>query len=154
MPDPSLDALRRATTHAFDYLSGLGARPVGATTTLEDLRARLGVALGDRGVAPGQVIDELVAATEGGHLGSAGGRFFAWVMGGALPAALAADWLASAWDNNAALYACGPAAARPVRWASWQPLVKANEASAGNPSRSLSQAPATSSTTAAAGPQA
>ena len=57
------------------------------------------------------MIDELVAATEGGHLGSARGRFSAWVIGGVLPSALAADWLVSTWDNNAALYTCGPAAA-------------------------------------------
>jgi glutamate/tyrosine decarboxylase-like PLP-dependent enzyme len=46
-----------------------------------------------------------------GILGSSGGRFLAWAIGGSLPAALAADWLASTWDQNAALYACGPAAA-------------------------------------------
>ncbi len=57
------------------------------------------------------MIDELVAATEGGQLGSASGRFFAWVIGGALPSALAADWLASTWDVNATIYSCGPAAA-------------------------------------------
>jgi glutamate/tyrosine decarboxylase-like PLP-dependent enzyme len=57
------------------------------------------------------VIDELVAASQGGHVGSAGGRFFGWVIGGALPSALGADWLVSTWDNNAGLYACGPAAA-------------------------------------------
>lgn len=39
----------------------------------------------------------------------ASGRFFAWVIGGALPSALAADWLTATWDNNAALHACGPA---------------------------------------------
>ncbi len=41
----------------------------------------------------------------------AGGRFFAWVIGGALPAALAADWLTSAWDQNAHNFGTGPAAA-------------------------------------------
>lgn len=56
-----------------------------------------------------QVIDELAADTAGGIHGSAGGRFFGWVIGGALPAALAADWLTSAWDQNAATYACAPA---------------------------------------------
>lgn len=51
-----------------------------------------------------------MADTEGGLLGSAGGRFFAWVIGGSLPSALAVDWLCATWDQNAALYACGPAA--------------------------------------------
>ncbi len=44
-------------------------------------------------------------------LGSAGGRFFGWVIGGSLPSALAADWLTSAWDQNAGHHACSPAAA-------------------------------------------
>ncbi len=67
--------------------------------------------LPEAGTDPKTVIDELVAMTEGGHLGSASGRFFAWVIGGALPSALAADWLTSTWDQNSALYACAPAAA-------------------------------------------
>ena len=63
-----------------------------------------------QGLPPEQVIDELVADVEGGILGSAGGRFFGWVIGGALPAALAADWLTAAWDQNASIYATAPAA--------------------------------------------
>jgi glutamate/tyrosine decarboxylase-like PLP-dependent enzyme len=59
---------------------------------------------------PVQVIDSLVAAADGGILGSPSGRFFAWVIGGTLPSALAADWLTSAWNQNAAHYACSPAA--------------------------------------------
>lgn len=78
---------------------------------LDELRSRLGTPLSDAGVDPCRVIDELVASTAGGHLGSAGGRFFAWVIGGSLPSALAADWLTSVWDQNAGLYAVGPAAA-------------------------------------------
>lgn len=107
---PIRQLLERTQAHAADFLDGLDARPVAATTDAATLRRRLGSPLGEAGIPAGQVIDELVAATEGGHLGSAGGRFFAWVIGGALPSALAADWLASTWDNNAALYTCGPAA--------------------------------------------
>jgi aromatic-L-amino-acid decarboxylase len=111
--DVSVEAtvLSRAYDHAVAYLEGLGSRSVAATTSLAQLRARLNVPLKGTGTPAQTVIDDLVAATEGGHLGSASGRFFAWVIGGALPSALAADWLASTWDVNAAMFACGPAAA-------------------------------------------
>jgi glutamate/tyrosine decarboxylase-like PLP-dependent enzyme len=107
---PIRSLLERAQTYATDFLDGLNERSVAATVDAATLRHRLGLALGDAGIPAERVIDELVAATEGGHLGSAGGRFFAWVIGSALPSALAADWLTSTWDNNAALHACGPAA--------------------------------------------
>ncbi|MBU2033781.1 MAG: aspartate aminotransferase family protein, partial [Alphaproteobacteria bacterium] len=103
--------LARACGHAAAYLEGLDTRSVATTTSLHELRRRLDVGLSAKGTRAETVIDELVAATAGGHLGSAGGRFFAWVIGGALPSALAADWLASTWDVNATMYACGPAAA-------------------------------------------
>jgi glutamate/tyrosine decarboxylase-like PLP-dependent enzyme len=104
-------ALERATAHALQYLEQLDTASVAATTSLADLRARLGRPLAVRGVDPVQVLDDLAADVAGGILGSAGGRFFGWVIGGSLPAALGADWLTSAWDQNAGLYACGPAAA-------------------------------------------
>jgi len=65
----------------------------------------------DDGVEAAQVLEELVADVAGGVLGSAGGRFFGWVIGGSVPVALAADWLTSVWDQNAAIHACGPAVA-------------------------------------------
>lgn len=67
--------------------------------------------LTDEGAAPAQVIADLVADTAGGIMRNAGGRFYAWVIGGVVPAALAADWLASAWDQNAGIYVSAPAAA-------------------------------------------
>ncbi|GAB3923885.1 aminotransferase class V-fold PLP-dependent enzyme [Kribbella albertanoniae] len=71
----------------------------------------MGRGLPEVGMTAEDVIDELVRDVDGGLLGSAGGRFFGWVIGGGVPAALAADWLTATWDQNAALYACGPAEA-------------------------------------------
>jgi len=104
-------ALAVAVDGALSYLEHLDEGSVGPTADLATLRKRLGRPLDDAGVEPDRVIEELLADVEGGIVGSAGGRFFAWVIGGAVPASLAADWLTSAWDQNAALYACGPAAA-------------------------------------------
>jgi len=102
--------LETAFRHARAWLDGLDQRPVHATIDLATLRSRLQRPLADDGLAPERVIADLVRDVEGGILGCAGGRFFGWVIGGSLPSALAADWLTSAWDQNAALYACAPAA--------------------------------------------
>ena len=63
------------------------------------------------GVDPLTVVDELIAGAEPGLVAMPSGRFFGWVIGGGLPAALAADWLTSTWDQNAGLLASSPAAA-------------------------------------------
>jgi glutamate/tyrosine decarboxylase-like PLP-dependent enzyme len=105
------ETLAIAFHEALSYLEKLDRSPVAATVNLSDLRRRLGKPLARERMAPERIIAELVRDVEGGILGSSGGRFFGWVIGGSLPAALAADWLTSAWDQNAALYACGPAAA-------------------------------------------
>lgn len=113
MPDssPFRPALEHALQHALEHLENLKHSPVAASASPEDLRERLCKPLGVEGMAAEQVIDELVADTAGGIMGSAGGRFYGWVIGGSLPAALAADWITSAWDQNAASYSCGPAVA-------------------------------------------
>src|SRR5258707_2185330 len=98
------EVLARTQKHAVDYLTSLDQRPVNATAILTDLRSRLDVPLTGAGLGASRVIDDLVSATEGGHLASAGGRFFALVISGALPSAPAADWMVSAMDTKAALY--------------------------------------------------
>ena len=105
---PTLETALRA---ALSHLENLDQSSVAATTDLHTLRSKLARPLAEGGLEPQQVVDELVADVEGGILGFAGGRFFGWVVGGSLPAALAADWLTAAWDQNAVLYASGPAAA-------------------------------------------
>lgn len=106
----SSSTLDLAVNAAKSWLEEINERPVGACDDVETLRAKLISKLSDEGASPEEVVNDLVRATKGGLLGSAGGRFFAWVIGGSLPSALAADWLTSTWDQNAALYACGPAA--------------------------------------------
>src|ERR1700728_513255 len=103
--------LHQACETAIAYLANLDTAPVAATADLKTLRERLGKPLRDQGLAAEQVIADLATDAAGGIIGSAGGRFFGWVIGGAIPAALAADWLTSAWDQNGAVYATSPAEA-------------------------------------------
>ena len=103
--------LERVARHAQAYLDSLPERPVGVPVDPETLRAALAMPLADDGVAPEQVIDELVAGVDPGLVASAGPRYFGFVTGGALPAALAADWMAAAWDQNGFSYVASPAAA-------------------------------------------
>lgn len=102
-------ALERAAHHACTYLETLDTGPVAATISRQKLLSRLDVPFTAEGVAAAVVVDEIAAAADGGLLRTAGGRFFAWVIGGALPAAVATEWLMSAWDQNAATYATSPA---------------------------------------------
>lgn len=103
--------LSLACEEAFRYLDGLSTSRVASTATREELRARLGKGMPISPMSAERVVEDLIKDVDGGILGSAGGRFFAWAIGGSVPAALAADWLTSTWDENAALFACGPAAA-------------------------------------------
>jgi glutamate/tyrosine decarboxylase-like PLP-dependent enzyme len=93
-----------------DYLDSIGERPVFPRATVDELRASLGGPLPDAPLAPRDVVTQLAAAADDGLVATGSGRYFGFVIGGALPAALAADWLTSVWDQNAGLYACGPAA--------------------------------------------
>ena len=103
--------LDRALAHSLNHFALAEGRPVATTASLQELRQRFTRPLPEAGTDPEQIVDDLARDAEGGLIGSTGGRFFGWVIGGTLPAALAADWLTSAWDQNAVIHACGPAEA-------------------------------------------
>lgn len=104
------DWLLAAAEHAEAFLDSLQERAVRASGTFADVRADLDRALPDVGLAPATVVEALARGAERGLIASAGARYFGFVIGGSLPAALAADWLAATWDQNAAISAASPAA--------------------------------------------
>lgn len=104
-------ALETALQRALEYLNQVDDRPVGPRVSLEELRARFCVEWNGKGIDAPQVIDDLARGTDGGLNNSMNARFYAWVIGGSLPSALAADWLTSTWDQNAGMYAVSPAGA-------------------------------------------
>lgn len=98
--EAALDAAMRNARH---WLDRVGERPVPPRATIQEVLGRLGGALPEAGTDPATVVDELAAAVEPGLMAIGSGRFFGWVMGGTLPAALGADLLVSAWDQNAGM---------------------------------------------------
>jgi glutamate/tyrosine decarboxylase-like PLP-dependent enzyme len=110
MPAGAL-SLRRAAELAEEHLAGLAERRVGAATSYEDTVAVLDEPLPDRGEDAAAVLERLAAVAGPATVASPGPRYFGFVTGGALPAALGADWLVSAWDQNAFSRVSSPAAA-------------------------------------------
>jgi glutamate/tyrosine decarboxylase-like PLP-dependent enzyme len=105
----SIAALAAAAARAARYLEGLKERSVAPASTA--LLARLGGPLPDQGADPLEVVRLLDECAAPATVASAGPRYFGFVTGGTLPAALGAGVLASAWDQNAALEVMSPAAA-------------------------------------------
>ena len=104
-------ALAKATDHANAWLDSLGERPIAPRLNADELATAFGDRLPARGCDPAEVIDQLAAGAEPGLMGMGSGRFYGWVIGGTLPAALAADWLVSTWDQNAGMRYATPATA-------------------------------------------
>lgn len=113
-------ALARAHELASAFLASLAERPVSGMASPDEMLAALDEPLPENGSDPAAVVDEWFERAERGITASPGPRFFGFVTGGVTPAALAGDWLASAIDQNAGLWASSPAAAQTelvvLRW--------------------------------------
>jgi glutamate/tyrosine decarboxylase-like PLP-dependent enzyme len=101
--------LEATTKHALAWLASVQDRPVAARVGVEEVIGALGRDLPQGPTAPEQVIEELATAAEPGLVAMGSGRFFGFVIGGTLPAALGADWLTSTWDQNSASRQVTPA---------------------------------------------
>jgi glutamate/tyrosine decarboxylase-like PLP-dependent enzyme len=95
--------LQRTAEIASSYLDSLDERPVGPVATVDELRAALGGLLPEEPSDALDVIEKLARDAEPGLMGTTSGRFFGFVIGGAMPVTVAADWLASTWDQNSGL---------------------------------------------------
>ncbi|GED09335.1 pyridoxal phosphate-dependent decarboxylase family protein [Cellulosimicrobium cellulans] len=102
-------ALLRAHEHAAAWLDSLATRPVPPRASVADVVAALGTDLPDGPTTAADVVDLLATACGPGLTAMPSGRFYGMVIGGSHPAALAADWLTSAWDQNSALRTVTPA---------------------------------------------
>ncbi len=112
--------LARVLAIATDYIAGLPNRPVGAAVSPQALAEALDEPLSEHGCDPETAIANWIDRAQAGIVASPGPRFFGFVNGGATPAALAGDWLASALDQNAGMWVGSPAAAHTeqtvLRW--------------------------------------
>jgi glutamate/tyrosine decarboxylase-like PLP-dependent enzyme len=101
--------LRRAHDRAVEFLRNLPQRPVGGRATRRELLDALKVPLSDDGESAAAVFEDLVRGADRGIVGSAGPRYFGFVIGGSLPVAVAADWMTTAWDQNCGIFVTSPA---------------------------------------------
>jgi glutamate/tyrosine decarboxylase-like PLP-dependent enzyme len=102
--------LTRAARTAATHRRTVGERPTVPERSADDIRSAFAGPLPEEPADPERVLDELLAAADGAIVGSVGPRFFGFVTGGALPAATAADMLATGWDQAAFNEVLAPAA--------------------------------------------
>jgi glutamate/tyrosine decarboxylase-like PLP-dependent enzyme len=104
--------LRDAAERAVSYLGGVADRPVQPSSAAVKELAELDFPLPSRGLGATRVLHALDEIGSPATVASNGPRYFGFVTGGALPAAQAASWLTTAWDQNAALAVMSPVAAK------------------------------------------
>jgi glutamate/tyrosine decarboxylase-like PLP-dependent enzyme len=103
------ELLARTAALAADYLETLDTRPIRPERGYREMLAALDASVPDGPSEPAAVVEELAQAADEGITAMGSGRYFGFVIGGALPASLAADWLVSAWDQNTGLAEPTPA---------------------------------------------
>jgi len=108
--DDLRELLELTAAIASDFYETLPDRPVYPRATVAELHAAISSPLPEHGLPARTVIAELAAAVDPGLVAEASGRYFGFVVGGAVPASIAADWLTSTWDQNAGLFVLGPSA--------------------------------------------
>ncbi len=106
------ELLESTTKRAISYLEGLEDRSVAPPAAAVGKLATLDQSLNDSPIPPEQVISRLDEICSPATMAMAGPRFFGFVIGGALPVTLAANWLAGAWDQNSGLFTPTPATAQ------------------------------------------
>ncbi|HWP54706.1 MAG TPA: aminotransferase class V-fold PLP-dependent enzyme [Pyrinomonadaceae bacterium] len=106
------ELLGRTNELANDFLDGVVDRPVARPVEFDQLLAEMRAqGLPIDGDDPKQIIEQLASLAGRAVVATAGPRYFGFVVGGSLPVTVAADWLTSVWDQNAAFYAHSPLAA-------------------------------------------
>ena len=114
-PDPTADLLALAAERAISYHQTLDARSVAPAPEAVARLSALGGPLPETPRSPGETFALLDEVGSPATVATTGGRYFGFVTGGALPVTVAANWLASAWDQNAALAVMSPTAAELER---------------------------------------
>ena len=102
-PNAYTAPLQAALRHTQTWLTSLTDRRVPFQRDADALAGDLGGTLPDGPTEAAAVVDMLARCVEPGLMAMPSGRFFGWVIGGTLPAAMAADWLTSAWDQNSGM---------------------------------------------------
>ena len=119
-PDLYAAALDCAASRAREWLESLPDRPIPPSEDADNVLARLGGPLPEGPTEPAEVVEMLADGVEPGLMAMPSGRFFGWVIGGTLPAALGADWLVSSWDQNSGMrYATPGTVAAEEAAAAW-----------------------------------
>jgi glutamate/tyrosine decarboxylase-like PLP-dependent enzyme len=104
------ELLRDAAERGIAYRSGILERRVAPESqAVRDLTANLGGPLPERPVDAREMLAQLDRFGSPATMGTAGGRFFGFVIGASMPSTVAAGWLATAWDQNTGLLAAAPA---------------------------------------------